>query len=172
MGSLSGLTQVLSPALTLTGIPGALVGAGTQLLAQQRARDQLRAEQDIALSQLQARQAQDEGNLAANTALEKSRLAAEATAAESRRKTALRRAIGRQKTLFSAQGMSPDGGSSEAVLLGLYNEGMDDDATQTRLDRLRTTALDQNLSAQKQKNLLEAAQLAERQNLARILIGR
>lgn len=171
MGALSGITQILSPLLTTAGVPGAIIGMGANLISQQQTRDALRNQQDIALAQLQSRQNLEEGIAAQNAQTEKARLAAEAQSAAARRTAALRRAVARQKTLFSAQGLSGGGGSNEAVLLGLYNDADMDAAESERLDALRTTALDQQLAAQKQKNLLESAQLAERQRLTRILEG-
>ncbi len=172
MGSLSGISSVLSPVLAMTGIPGAIVGAGTQLVAQQKARDDLRAQQGAALTQLQAQQSLAEQQASNSADLQKQQIAADAALTETRRKQALRRAVAKQKTLFSAQGLSPaDSGSGEAVLLGLYNDSEEDSAAQTQSDALRNAALDQSLASQKQKNLLEATQLAERQNLTRIING-
>ena len=83
----------------------------------------------------------------------------------------MRRAVARQKTLFSSQGLSGSDGSGEAVLLGLYNDSTLEAGQNAQLDRLRAAALDQNLEQVKQKNLLEATQLADRQNLNRIITG-
>lgn len=172
MGSLSGITSLVAPLLSFTGIPGALIGAGTSLVSQQLTRKQLQSQQDLALQQLQSRQRQEEDAAAQTAALQKSQMAAERQNAESRRIAALRRAVARQKTLFSAQGLGgANDGSNEAVLLGLYNDSNIDANEQARLDSLRSTALDQSLDQRKQRNLLEVTQLAERQNLSRILEG-
>lgn len=170
MGTLAGIAGALSPILTGAGIPGAVVGLGTQILNQRTARDDLRRQQDQALAQLQGRQRLDEELAAQSAALERQKIANEAEAAEQRRRQALKRAVARQKTLFSAQGLGGDAsGSNEAVLLGLMNESDADGAESTRLSNLRRVALDQSLSGLKQKNLLDATQLAERQSLARYL---
>jgi len=169
MGAFTKIADIVAPMLSTAGVPGAIIGTGANIIAQQQMRDELQRQQETALAQLQSRQNLDESVSAQNAELEKTRISAEAQSAASRRNAALRRAVARQKTLFSAQGLS--GGSAEAVLLGMYNDADMDAAEQTRLDGLRTTALDQQLAAQKQKNLLESAQMAERQRLARILDG-
>lgn len=168
MGSLSSVTSILSPLLTATGLPGALVGAGSQIVAQKQARAELRAEQGLALSQLQSRQKQNEDQATADAALEKQKIDATAAADEARRQQALRRAVARQKTLFSAQGLGGSAqGSNEAVLLGLVNDSLAQSDQAQQLDTLRRTALDQSVEQTRQKNLLEYAQLAQRQNLSR-----
>lgn len=170
MGTLAGIATALGPILTGAGIPGAVVGFGTQYLNQRIARDDLRRQQDQALSQLQSRQSLEEQQSAQNTALEKQKLADETAASELRRRQALKRAVARQKTLFSAQGLGgEDAGSNEAVLLGLMNESEEEGSEINRLANLRRTALDQSLAQQKQKNLLESTQLAQRQSLARYI---
>lgn len=171
MGSLSGVTSVLSPLFAGLGVPGAIIGMSTNYVEQEKLRDQLRAQQNTALEQLQARQSQDESASAQSALLQKQKIDADAQTAEARRVAALRRAVARQKTLFSAQGLSGDGGSNEAVLLGLYDDSAAEEAAQSRADMLRKTALDQSLNQQKQKNLLEASQLAERQKLTRTIQG-
>lgn len=171
MGSLAGIATALTPILTGAGIPGAVVGFGAQYLNQRIARDDLRRQQDQALAQLQGRQALDEQLASQNAALEKQKIASEAASAELRRKQALKRAVARQKTLFSAQGLGGDeGGSNEAVLLGYMNASEEEAAQNQQLADLRRNALDQSLAAQKQRNLLEATQLAQRQSLARYIL--
>lgn len=172
MGALTGLTSILSPLLTGAGLPGAVVGIGSQLLSQQSDRDEIRRQQGQALSQLQERQKLDEQSASQNAALEKQKIAADAATADERRRLAMRRAVARQKTLFSAQGLGgQDAGSNEAVLLGLINDRQLQQEQSNKLDNLRTQALDQSLSQQKQKNLLQASQLAEQQSLTRYLRG-
>lgn len=171
MGSLNGIGSVLQPILTMTGIPGMILGVGNTLAQQQEARNALRSQQDTALAQLQARQSLEEAGAAENAALQKAQIASDAATADTRRKAALRRAVARQKTLFSSQGIGGADGSNEAVLLGLYNDSDEDAAAQSRADSLRVAALDQSAAQRRQKNLLEAAQLSEQQNLTRLLQG-
>ncbi|NBX65893.1 MAG: hypothetical protein EBQ96_02745 [Proteobacteria bacterium] len=171
MGTLAGIASALSPILTGAGIPGAVVGFGTQYLNQRIARDDLRRQQDQALVQLQSKQRLDEEQSAQNATLEKQKIANETAANELRRRQALKRAVARQKTLFSAQGLGgEDAGSNEAVLLGLVNSSEEESAETERLANLRRQTLDQSLSQQKQKNLLESTQLAQRQSLARYIL--
>lgn len=172
MGALSGITSILSPILTTAGVPAAVGGFATQLLNQQIARDQLKREQNQALQQLQERQKVDEAAAENSTRLQKLSIEAEAAANEDRRRLALRRAVARQKTLFSAQGLGGgNDGSSEAVLLGLINDSENQAASDAVLGDLRKSALDQNVAAQKQKNLLQLTQLGQRQNLTNYLSG-
>lgn len=171
MGALTSVARILTPVLSTAGLPGALIASSAKLAAQSDAREMLRRQQETALAQLKSRQSLDESIAAQNAELEKAKIAADADSANARRTAALRRAVAKQKTLFSAQGLSGGGGSNEAVLLGLYNEADMNAADQVRLDRLKTTALDQSLVAQKQKNVLEASQLAEQQRLSRIIEG-
>ena len=169
MGSLSGVTSFLTP---LLGVPGAVISAGAHLIDQQKERNDLRAQQQNALQQLQARQAQEEALATQNAALEKQKLEADAQATEDRRKLALRRAVARQKTLFSAQGLGgAQDGSGEAVLLGLVNDSNTEATQDNQITALKNAALDQSLEQRRQKNLLESSQMAESQNLTRILKG-
>lgn len=166
MGSFSQASSALGGLGTIFGIPTAITSVGQQVLNAQSASRQLRSKQDTALAQLQARQKFSEEQNAQNAVLEKERIATAAKADTARRQKALRRSVARQKTLFSAQGISPsDSGSNEAVLLGLVNDSLLDQNEQDQLTNLRNTALNQSLSQQSQKNLLEATQLRERQNL-------
>jgi hypothetical protein len=168
MASLSGISQILNKGT----LGGTLFGLATDAVAQQRARDQLRAQQQTALTQLQAQQHLSEDSAAQDAALQKAQIAADAASAEERRMAALRKAVARQKTLFSAQGLSgAQDGSSEAVLLGLYNDSTSEGQANAQSDALRSAAIDQNLSQQKQKNLLALAQLQQNQSLERALLA-
>lgn len=97
---------------------------------------------------------------------EQNRLTSEV--AERERQAALRRAVARQRTLFAAQGIGSEGGSSEAVLLGLVNESDAEREQRAALDNLRSRALSQNIDQQRQLNLLQQNQLQERQRLRQI----
>lgn len=132
----------------------------------------IKQEQDLALAQLQARQQADLANLEQQTQLEREKLDADATAAEQKRTAALRRAVARQRVNFASQGLggSAKGGSSEAVLLGLFEESDDERTERTRLDDIRSRALDQDISSRRQLNVLQRTQLQQRQNLERELL--
>lgn len=172
MGSLTNILGAISPVLTMGGVPGAIIGTAGNLASQRQVSADLRAQQDLMMRQLQARQGASLSEMDGRAKLETQRLDMEAQAGAARRTAALRRAVGRQKTLFSAQGLKGgDGGSSEAVLLGLYDDNRLDQQADDQLTQLRKTALQQDLNATRQRNLLEATQLAQQQHLSRILKG-
>jgi len=133
----------------------------------------LRAEQDLAMRQLQERQAADENYDAQQAALDKTKIAADAQAAETSRRAALRRAVARQRAAFGAQGLdSASGdGSSQAVLLGLFDESDEERAQREQSDTLRSQAIDNDLVQQSRINVLQRQQLKERQKLEREIYG-
>lgn len=174
---MGGMTPVISQGLS---IAGALTGgagvpflsSATQLLGAynvitDQSGKQMRAEQDLALSQLQAQQKLQAEQLAAQTALDKQKIATDAAAAEQDRRNALKRAVARQRASFGAQGVS-SGGSSSAVLLGLFDESEDERKDREVLDTLKTAALDQQISQNESLNLLQQQQLREKQKLTRL----
>lgn len=173
MGSLSSIVPVVSsigsPALgTVTQLASA-VGAFDQSDAKRRREEQI-AQQKLALAQLQQNQAAQLSNLETQIGLDRQKLEADSQAAEEQRLSALRRAMARQKTQFASQGVSSGGsGSSEAVLLGLFEESEDERQERARLDEIRNRALDHEFSAQKSLNVLQRSQLKERQRLQRAL---
>ncbi|MCB1782379.1 MAG: hypothetical protein KDI13_00135 [Alphaproteobacteria bacterium] len=128
-------------------------------------RRQTQASQDLALKQLQAQQTLQERQLAAQNALEKEKIATQAAQSEADRKSALRRAVARQRANFGAQGVGSGAGSSQAVLLGLFDESDAEKQKREQLDALRTTALDQDLAQNKAQNVLQRTQLAQRNSL-------
>lgn len=171
------ISQGIGVASALTGGNLPFLGPAGQILnavnliandPEKERRKQLRAEQDLALQQLQQKQALQQSQLAAQTALDRDKLALEAQQNEDARRQALRRAVARQKAQFGGAGVSTNGGSSQAVLLGLFDESEDDLNQRAQLDNLRNAALDQNLSNSRSLNLLQATQLAQRQNLERL----
>ena len=157
MGSAKGLGDLQS---TL----GFVANMVQQSVNEQAARKELRQSQDTALQQLQARQKQEEALVADQNALDREKIKLDAAGTEERRRQALRRAVAKQRAQFGAQGIST-GGSSEAVLLGLFNESDAERAEREKIDNLRLTVLNQKEAAVKQKNLLESTQLAEKQRL-------
>ena len=88
---------------------------------------------------------------------------AQAAATEAQRRDALKRAVARQRANFGAQGIGSGTGSSEAVLLGLFEQSDEERAAAETLNNLRTQAITQNASAQQQLNLLQQTQLRENQ---------
>lgn len=123
------------------------------------------ASSDLALSQLQKQQKLQQKQAAQNAALEKQEILTKAQAAESKRRDALKRAVSRQRAQYGSQGVSVNGGSSEAVLLGLFDESEKERSERERLDNLRNVAIDQNLIQQRRVNTLQREQLKEKNKL-------
>lgn len=98
---------------------------------------------------------------AAATKLEQNRV--DAAASEAQRRTALKRAIAKQRASFGAQGVGSGTGSSEAVLLGMFEQSDEEREAAQKINDLRTQAITQNASAQQQLNLLQQTQLRENQ---------
>lgn len=169
MGALSSAVTALG---TLTTALGAVNGFGgaVQNLTGGGSRS-LEAEQDMAMRSLQQQQAAHMRGLQEQAALQNEKIAADTLAAEDQRRAALRRAVARQKVQFGAQGIASGDGSSQAVLLGMFDESEQDRAARERLDTLRQQAITQNIEAQSRINVLQRSQLAERQKLQRITTG-
>lgn len=179
MGALNSVITGLAPFAPLAQNSLPLV-RGAQLIfdgvsdliedPQEQRRKQLRAQQDQALRQLRQRQAADLRDLQERNELSRERIEAETQAAEEKRRAALRRAVARQRAQFAAQGVGTGGsGSTEAVLLGLFEESDDDRQQRERLDNIRTRALEQDSAARRRLNVLQSSQLAARQELERAI---
>lgn len=148
--------------LAMTEIGKTLIGQND---AQQAVKQQ-QADQELALQQLQQTQNAEMSALQQQVALEKTQIAADAAETESERRAALKRAVARQKAVFGASGVgNQSSGSGEAVLLGLFSESEDEKASREKLDNLRYAALDQDVSNQSRINVLQRAQLAEKQRI-------
>lgn len=148
--TLGAANQVVSTVRTITG-------TNTQ-----------RQTQDLALEQLQARQRLQQAQLTQDNTLERERIATQSAQDEEERLTALRRAVARQRANFAGSGVSATGGSSQAVLLGLFDETQDELSRREQLDNLRSRSLDLNASQTSSLNLLQATQLQQRNNLSRL----
>lgn len=159
MGALGSVTGVLGSALTAVNTVSRVVDMATGASQEKQALSQLQTQQRLAQQQAQN-----------DAALQAQKISGDAAAEETRRKQALKRAIAKQKTLFAAQGLS-GGGSADAVLLGLFEESEAERKEREQLDAIRKQALSQNLEQQRQKDLLSTTQLAERNNLERIISG-
>jgi len=138
------------------------VSAAASVITKAGARDDNYA---LALRQLQAQQQQQQAIASKTAALDRQEIAAKTGEAERKRRDALKRAVARQRASFGASGVSNNGGSSEAVLLGLFEESEDQKAERERLDNLKLNTIDQNLKNQKRVNTLQRTQLAERQKV-------
>lgn len=120
---------------------------------------QQRRQNDEALRQLQQRQVLEQKQSREKAALERQKLALDTAEAEEKRREALKRAVARSNASFAGRGLSSStGGSADAILLGLFEESEEARLQRENLDRLRTIALDQELTRQQQRNLLELNQ--------------
>lgn len=154
---MGGITSVLGPVMALSSgasLASSILGKSNAQSAQEQALKQLQAQQN-----LQYQVAQE------NAALEKQQIALEAQNSEEERKRALRRAVARQKTIFGSSGIGGQGGSSQAVLLGLMNESDEERQQREALDTLKTAAIDSDLAQQKRLNVLQRTQLQEKNKL-------
>lgn len=123
-------------------------------------------QQEQSLRQLQQQQALQQRQSAQDAALSREEIQAKTKAAEMERRKALKRAVARQRAQFGGSGVSGNDGSSEAVLLGLFEESDEERKLRETLDKLRTQSINQNLLQQRNVNTLKRTQLAERQRLS------
>lgn len=151
-----GLLPILSSLTSTIGVVENVIGSFTP-----------RSNTDLELKQLRERQQLSQQQYEQNAALQREQINLNATQNEEERRAALRRAVARQRAQFGASGVG-NGGSTDAVLLGFSEESADELTQRTQLDNLRNRALDSDLSQQRSMNLLQATQLAERQNLNRL----
>ena len=156
----------LVPILTST-----ILSQGVGLIAGELSGRRSSNNQDAALQQLRAQQSLQEQQAAADAALSKQKIALDAGNTEKERKKALRRAVSRQRANFGAQGISSGGGSSQAVLLGLFEESEAEKKKREQLDALRLTSIDQDLGQQKSLNVLQRTQLQEKQKITQLSTG-
>lgn len=146
------------PILTST-----LISQGVGLAAQQISG---RASRQQALNQLQQRQNLQAAQAAQDAALSREQIALNASLDNEERKKALKRAVARQRANFGAQGVGAGAGSSQAVLLGLFEESEDDKRSRDALDNMRLKAIDQDLSQSNAINVLQRTQLEEKGRLS------
>lgn len=119
----------------------------------------------LAVEQLQDQQRIANQRAAEKAALDKHEIEAKAAEAETKRRQALKRAVARQRAEFGASGVSSEDGSSEAVLLGLFEESEEQKSDRERLDNIKKQAIDQDLTNTYRVNTLKRTQLAERAKL-------
>ncbi|HYD67600.1 hypothetical protein [Azospirillum sp.] len=122
--------------------------------------------QDQEAAQTLARQQAETATQDADAQGRLAALTAQAEAEERRRRDALRRAMARSRASLGGQGVSAADGSGEAILLGLVNETDTEGKKAARVDQLKRQAIQQEIDNRRRRNLLEQAQLAERQRLA------
>lgn len=86
------------------------------------------------------------------------------------RRERLRRALAAQRARFGAQGLSPHGGSSAAVLSGLVSSAEAKDRGLREMTKLRLQRLDDQLDAKGSSSLLQTAYPIARSGIS--LVGR
>jgi hypothetical protein len=146
------IAPVLGTILQVGSVLGTVAGVVQPFVQDNTERKQQKQAQNLNLQQMQ----QD-----AAFKKEEARIAAEQ--ADSQRRAALKRAVARQRANFGSQGVGSNAGSSEAVLLGLFQESDEERANREKLESLRNTIIDSNLGNQRQLNLLQQTQLREKQ---------
>jgi hypothetical protein len=165
MGNINSFGNLLP---VLSGLTSAVGAVQRTLNAAGVRDDSSESQQELALRQLRSQQKLQEQQLAQSGALERERIALQAQQDDGERRGALKRAVARQRAAFGASGIGNNGGSSEAVLLGLFEESEEERAKRERLDAVRTRAVDMDIAQNRSLNLLQATQLAQRQKLSRL----
>lgn len=134
---------------------------------QERTRDMnwLAQSQNQAADQLRANQTADMATQEAGARNQLAQITASADAAERRRVDALRRTMARSRAAMGASGVSAADGSGEAILLGAVNDSATERQNADQLDQIKRQAIQQELDNARRRNLLEQAQLADRQRL-------
>lgn len=148
---MGGFTSLASEAFNIFNAAGNIIGAY----------DNLRGDNTY-YRDLQRQQTEQMRQMAENAMLEKEKIRLSAEQTETERRAALRRAIAKQRAKFGSSGIESSGGSSQALLLGLYDESDEDRQQRESLDTLKTQAIDQNLDQQQRVNTLQLTQLRER----------
>ncbi len=156
----------LTPAITTS-----LISSGIGLIKNEISRQSNRADRNQALEQLQEKQRLQMRQAQENADLAREKIALDAKNAEEARKKALRRAVARKRASFGAQGIGSGAGSSQAVLLGMFEESDAEKAKREGLDKLRFKSIESDLSQRKSLNVLQREQLAEKQKLGRVSFG-
>ncbi len=122
-----------------------------------------------ALDQLRDQQKLEERRATEKANTQRQEIGLRAEEAEQKRRAALKRAVSRQRARFGGAGISSNNGSSEAVLLGLFDESDEERSNRDRLDTLRLQSIDNNLANVKRVNTLQRTQAEGRNSLARNL---
>ncbi len=149
-------------------ITSPLFAQGVGLVTSEISRQSSRKQRNLGAEQLEATQKLQQRQATQDAAQDKAKINLDAVNSEKERKDALRRAVARQRASFGAQGIGSRGGSSQAVLLGLFEESDDEKSKREGLDALRFNALDQDLSQKSSINVLQRTQLEERNKLKTI----
>ena len=141
--------QALQAFQTISSISGSMSGGSDSL----------------ALKQLQQQQNLQQEQAYQDALLQKQQINIQSQEAELTRKAALKRAVARNRASFGASGVGNGTGSTEAVLLGLFEESEEEKASRQKLDNLKLKSIDQNLYQQSRVNTLKKTQLAQKEKL-------
>lgn len=135
--------------------------------AEQRRREMawLGRSQTLDANQLRARQDASFQAAGADAQTRVASINQQAATDEQRRRDALRRAMGRTRADLGGQGVSSADGSGEAILLGLVGETEKESSSAAQVDQIKRQAIQQELDNARRRNLLEQAQLAQRQRI-------
>lgn len=166
MGSIVPIAAQAAQAFQTAGTIASTISAGANVL---NAFD--RGDQGLSASQLSERQAIEERNATQQANLERQELFEKAKVVETERRNALKRAVSRQRAQFGSSGISSNSGSSEAVLLGFFDESDEQRQSRENLDQIRLSAIDQKLSQVKRVNTLQRTQQASQNKLKEISRG-
>lgn len=154
MGS---LTSALAPIIQIGSALGSVANAAAPFYQDSVDRKNQKASNELSLKQAQA-----------TAALQKEQNRVAALQQEQDRKKALRNAVARQRAQFGGSGIGSSEGSSEAVLLGLFNESDEQRALREQMNNLRSNALDLTPAQIQQRNLLQQTQSREQDTINRI----
>ena len=146
------IAPVLGTILQVGSALGTVAGVVQPFVKNNSERKQQKQAQNLNLQQLQQ-----------DAALRKEETRTITAQADAQRRAALKRSVARQRANFGAQGIGANTGSSEAVLLGMFQESDEERANREKLDSIRSSVIDQNLGHQQQLNLLQQTQLREKQ---------
>lgn len=155
---MGGLTSLAATAVQALTAANALVGVADRYRnSGQRDYDYAKAQSELSLR-----------NTREQAALEREQLRLSSEQSETNRRAALRRAMARQRAQFGASGTGSGGGSSQAVLLGMFDESERELQQRLALDFLKTAAINQGVSQQQRINTLQLTQLKDRNRLKNI----
>ena len=154
---MGGLSSALAPIIQIGSALGTVANVIQPFYAESIAGKQKKQEDALRFQQAQQ-----------SASLQKQINESQAQLTENERRTKLKRAMSRQRAVSGGSGIGSADGSSEAVLLGLFNESEQERVKREQLENLRNSALDQNALQGNQLNLLEQAQLQEKQNLEQL----
>ena len=154
---MGGLSSALAPIVQIGSALGSVASVAQPFY--QDSVDRKRQKESDALSLQQAQ---------ANAAIQKEQNRLSALKDETERRVALKKAVAKQRANFGSQGIGSAGGSSEAVLLGLFNESDEERQLREQMTALRDNAISLNSAQIQQKNLLEQAQASQQDAINRI----